>query len=69
QHRTPRLIDFSQYDQNGLQMFGVPSWFAVGAGVGVIHPEATTAELYALSPEKKQRLAKYLQQTKQRLFL
>jgi tryptophan halogenase len=69
QHRTPRQIDLSKYDQNGFQMFNVPSWFAVGAGVGVIRPEATTAELYALSPEKKQRLAKYLQQTKQRLFL
>lgn len=66
QHRTPRQIDFAQYDMNGFQMF---SWFAVGAGVGVIRPEATAAELYALSTEKKQRLAKYLHETKQRLSL
>ncbi|NNP68506.1 tryptophan halogenase family protein [Acinetobacter sp. Ac_5812] len=66
-HRTPRQLDFSQYDMNGFQMFGLSSWFAVGAGVGVIKPEASAAELYALSSEQKQRLARYLQETKQRL--
>ena len=64
QQRTPREIDFTQYDMNGFQMFGISSWFAVGAGVGIIQPEVTAAELYALSPENKRRLAQYLQQTK-----
>lgn len=68
-HRTPRKMDLATHDMNGMQMFGVASWFAVGAGVGVIKPEATSAELYALSIEKKQKLAKYLQQIKQQLFL
>lgn len=68
-HRTPRLLDFVQYTMDGFQMFGVPNWFAVGAGVGVIQPKATAAELYALPPEQKQKLAKYLQNIKQRLIL
>lgn len=69
EHRTPRDIDFVQYTMDGFQMFGVPNWFAVGAGVGVIQPKATAAELYALPPEQKQKLAKYLQNIKQRLIL
>lgn len=69
QHRTPRMIDFTQYQMNNFQMFGISSWFAVGTGVGVIKPEATAAELYSLSAEKKQKLAKYLNDTKQHLLL
>lgn len=69
QHRTPRYMDFTQYQMNNFQMFGISSWFAIGAGIGLIKPESTAAELYSLSPEKKQKLAKYLQDTKQRLFL
>ena len=53
----------------GMSMFSAASWFAVGAGVGVIKPEATSAELYALSTEKKQKLAKYLQQLKRHLSI
>ena len=69
EHRTPRDIDFVEHSMGGMSMFSAASWFAVGAGVGVIKPEATSAELYALSTEKKQKLAKYLQQIKQQLFL
>ncbi|ENX34476.1 hypothetical protein F889_01758 [Acinetobacter colistiniresistens] len=68
-HRTPRDIDFVEHSMGGMSMFSAASWFAVGAGVGVIKPEATSAELYALSPEKKQKLAKYLQEIKQQLAL
>ncbi|MDM1020995.1 MULTISPECIES: tryptophan 7-halogenase [Acinetobacter] len=69
EHRTPRDIDFVEHSMGGMSMFSAASWFAVGAGVGVIKPEATSAELYALSTEKKQKLAKYLQQLKRHLSI
>lgn len=50
-------------------MFSAASWFAVGAGVGIIKPEATSAELYTLSAEKKKKLAKFLQEIKLNLSL
>ncbi|MEN5173147.1 MULTISPECIES: tryptophan halogenase family protein [Acinetobacter] len=68
-HRTPRDIDFVEHSMGGMSMFSAASWFAVGAGVGVIKPEATSAELYALSPEKKQKLAKFLLEIKHHLPL
>ncbi|USA55593.1 tryptophan 7-halogenase [Acinetobacter sp. C32I] len=68
-YRTPRDIDFVEYNMGGMSMFSTANWFAVGAGVGVIKPEATSAELYALSSEKKQKLAKYLQEIKHHLSL
>ncbi|MCH7296227.1 tryptophan halogenase family protein [Acinetobacter higginsii] len=67
-HRTPRDIDFVEHSMGGMSMFSAASWFTVGAGVGVIKPEATSAELYALSPEKKQKLSKYLHEIKQHLL-
>ncbi|MFM7812477.1 MAG: tryptophan 7-halogenase, partial [Acinetobacter junii] len=67
EHRTPRDIDFVEHSMGGMSMFSAASWFAVGAGVGVIKPEATSAELYALSTEKKQKLAKFLEQIRQKL--
>jgi tryptophan halogenase len=67
QHRTPRQIDFSQHDMSGSIMFDVPNWLAVGVGVGIIKPQATVSELMALSPEKKQKLAQYLHETKRKL--
>ncbi|MDH1915637.1 tryptophan 7-halogenase [Acinetobacter junii] len=66
-HRTPRDIDFVEHSMGGMSMFSAASWFAVGAGVGVIKPEATVAELYALPPDKKQKLAKFLEQIRQKV--
>ncbi|GAB01518.1 tryptophan 7-halogenase [Acinetobacter venetianus] len=63
-YRTPRDIDFVQHSMGGVSMFSVASWFAVGAGVGIIKPDATATELYALSPEKKARVAKFLHEFK-----
>ncbi|EOR05628.1 tryptophan 7-halogenase [Acinetobacter sp. ANC 3926] len=66
-HRTPRLIDFAEYSLSGTLMFGVPNWFAVGVGTGVIKPESTAAELYALSIDQKRKLAQHLHKMKQKL--
>lgn len=60
QYRTPRTIDFVNYEMNNLLQFGLYSWFAIGQAIGVIKAEATVAELVALSSDKKRKLANYL---------
>lgn len=67
QYRTPRTIDFVNYEMDNLLQFGLYSWFAIGQALGVIKAEATVAELVALSSDKKQKLAKYLFETQNRL--
>lgn len=64
--RTPRKIDFVDYEMDGFSHFGVYSWLTVGQGVGIIPPEATAAELMALRPEQHQKLAQFLNHVKQR---
>lgn len=64
QHRTPRKFDLIPYDMDGVSIFEVPNWLAVGVAVGIIPPEATAAELMVLKPEQHQLLASYLNQLK-----
>lgn len=66
-YRTPRVIDFIDYQMSGASHFGVYSWFAIGQAVGVISPEATVAELLSLQPEQRQRVARLLADIKKRM--
>ncbi len=64
--RTPRELDLSYYEMGGVLQFGVYSWLAIAQALGVVKAEASAAELYALAPEKKQKVAQYLSAIKQR---
>lgn len=68
-YRTPRELDLSYYEMGGVLQFGVYSWLAIGQALGVIKAEASVAELYALAPEKKQKVAQYLSTIKQRFMI
>lgn len=67
QYRTPRNIDFVNYEMGNFLQFGLYSWFAIGQALGIIKAEATVAELVALSADKKQKLAKYLFEIKNKI--
>ncbi len=69
QYRTPRTVDFVNYEMDNLLQFGLYSWFAIGQALRIIKPESTTVELVALSPEKKQKLAQYLEDIKRKLLI
>lgn len=67
QQRTPREIDFVDYEMNGWQLFGVLNWLPIGVAMGVMPAEATVPELLSLQPEQRQRLAHYIAGLRQRL--
>lgn len=64
QYRTARNIDFYDYEMNGFSPFNLYSWLAIAQGLDIIKAEASAAELYALSHEKKLILARYLREIK-----
>ncbi|SUU24356.1 tryptophan 7-halogenase [Acinetobacter haemolyticus] len=68
-HRTPRNLDFYDYEMDGYSPFNIYSWLAIGQALGVVKAEASVAELYALAPEKKQKVAQYLSIIKQRYMI
>lgn len=60
QCRTPREIDFVNYNMAGFSHFGVYSWLAIGQALGLIPAYASVQELLTLQPEQRQKLAKIL---------
>jgi tryptophan halogenase len=58
QQRTPRLVDVQDYAIHGWQsIFHVINWLFVAAPLGVVPPEAATAELASLPAVSRRRVA------------
>ena len=68
QERTPRKIDFVNYEMDGFPQFGVYSWLTIGQSLGIISPEVSTNELMALTPAQHQKLAYFLNKIKSSLY-
>lgn len=66
QYRTPRAMDFINYEMYGVAHFEVYSWFAIAQALNIIPKTAALHDMAGLSFEKQQKLKMYVQKVKYR---